>query len=173
MALLLHLHMLVCTTVFGMVAYPPNDNYICYLGCLHHLLFRMGVVVSQPDSKGWTNWRKSSCQSSSHASQSMFQAVFTCCSSYLGMEWRGGSPKGLVHNLLMQFFTLYSSAIDVFKTCFFDMVAPHNDHSSYVKHVLGSIYLFSTLFGYSVGRGGGASKGSVHNMLVQFLTLNN
>ena len=34
----------------------------------------------------------------------------------------GGSPKGLVHNLLMQFFTLDSSKIEVFKTCFFDMV---------------------------------------------------
>ena len=34
----------------------------------------------------------------------------------------GGAPKGLVHNLLMQFFTLDSSKIEVFKTCFSDMV---------------------------------------------------
>ena len=34
----------------------------------------------------------------------------------------GGSPKGLVHNLLMQFFTLGSSKIEVFETCFFDTV---------------------------------------------------
>ena len=34
----------------------------------------------------------------------------------------GGSPKGWVHNLLMQFFTLGSSKIEVFETCFFDMV---------------------------------------------------
>ena len=34
----------------------------------------------------------------------------------------GGSPKGLVHNLLMQFFTLGSSKIEVFETCFFDIV---------------------------------------------------
>ena len=34
----------------------------------------------------------------------------------------GGSPKGLVHNLLMQFFTLGSSKIDVVKTFFFDIV---------------------------------------------------
>ena len=33
----------------------------------------------------------------------------------------GGSPKGLVHNLLMQFFTLDSSKIEVFKTFFFDI----------------------------------------------------
>ena len=34
----------------------------------------------------------------------------------------GGSPKGLVHNLLMQFFTLGSSKIEVFKTGFHDIV---------------------------------------------------
>ena len=34
----------------------------------------------------------------------------------------GGSPKGLVHNLLMRFVTLHSSKIDVFKTCFSDIV---------------------------------------------------
>ena len=31
----------------------------------------------------------------------------------------GGGPKGLVHNLLMQFFTLGGSKIEVFKTHFF------------------------------------------------------
>ena len=34
----------------------------------------------------------------------------------------GGVPKELVHNLLMQFFTLDSSKMEVFKTCFFDIV---------------------------------------------------
>ena len=34
----------------------------------------------------------------------------------------GGSPRGLVHSLLMQFFTLGSSKIEVFETCFFDTV---------------------------------------------------
>ena len=34
----------------------------------------------------------------------------------------GGSPKGLVHNLLVQFFTLECSKIEVFETCFFDVV---------------------------------------------------
>ena len=32
----------------------------------------------------------------------------------------GGSPKGLVHNLLIQFFTLGGSKIKVFETFFFD-----------------------------------------------------
>ena len=48
---------------------------------------------------------------------------FTCFSSYLGIRSSGGgSPKGLVHNLLMQFFTLDSSEIEVLETCFFDIV---------------------------------------------------
>ena len=34
----------------------------------------------------------------------------------------GGVPKGLVHNLLMQFFTPGSPKIEVFETCFFDTV---------------------------------------------------
>ena len=40
------------------------------------------------------------------------------------MGGRGGglSPKGLVHTLLMQFFTLGSSKIQVSETYFFDIV---------------------------------------------------
>ena len=40
----------------------------------------------------------------------------------LGWGGGGGAPKGLVHSLLMQFFTLDSSKIEVFKTGFFDIV---------------------------------------------------
>ena len=36
--------------------------------------------------------------------------------------WGGGSPKGLVHNVLMQVFTVASSKIEVVKTFFFDIV---------------------------------------------------
>ena len=54
----------------------------------------------------------------------MFWAVCTWFSPYLGIEWRrgggGGSPKGLVHNLLMQFFTVGSPKIEVLKLYFFD-----------------------------------------------------
>ena len=39
--------------------------------------------------------------------------------SYLGIRsGGGGSPKGLVHNLLMQFFTLGSSKIEVYSRSF-------------------------------------------------------
>ena len=67
----------------------------------------------------------------------------------------GGAPKGRVHNLLMQFFNPDSSKIEVFETCFFDIVTTQNDHPRYVTHVLGRIYVFFTLFGYQVGGGGG------------------
>ena len=59
-----------------------------------------------------------------------------------------------MHNLLMQFFTLDSSKIEVFETYFFDIVTTQNDHPSYGEHVLGRIYVFFTLFGYQVGGGG-------------------
>ena len=74
----------------------------------------------------------------------------------------------------MQFFTLDSSKMEVFETCFFDIVTTHNDHPRYVKHVLGRIYVFFTLFGYQVRGGGGgrgSPKGLVHNLFMQFFTL--
>ena len=41
----------------------------------------------------------------------------------------------------------------------------------HVKHVLGRIYVFFTLFGYQVrGGGGGLPRGLVHNLLMQFFT---
>ena len=44
-------------------------------------------------------------------------------SPYLGIAFGGGGvPKGLVHNLLMQFFTLDSSEIEVSETYFFDIL---------------------------------------------------
>ena len=51
-----------------------------------------------------------------------------CFSFYLGIGWVGGSPKGVVHNLLLQFFTTGSSKIEVFESCFFDIVTTQNDH---------------------------------------------
>ena len=79
-------------------------------------------------------------------------AVFTCFSPYLGIRSGGGGggglPKGWVHNLLMQFFTVASSKIEVFETYFFDIVITQYDHPRYIKHVLGRIYMIFTLFGY-------------------------
>ena len=72
------------------------------------------------------------------------------------------------------FFNLGSSKIEVFETCFFDVVTTRNDHPRYVKHVLGRIYVVFTLFGDSIrggGGGGGAPKGLVHNLLMQLFNL--
>ena len=53
----------------------------------------------------------------------MLWAIFMCFSPYLGIgRGGGGAPKGLVHNLLMQIFTLGSSKIEVFETYFFNTV---------------------------------------------------
>ena len=66
---------------------------------------------------------------------------------------------GPLHNLLVQFFTLGSSKIEVFETCYYDIVTTQYDHPRYVKHVLGRIYMFLTLFGYwSHGGGGGLAR---------------
>ena len=83
--------------------------------------------------------------------------------------------NGPVHNLLMQFFTLGGSKIEVFETYFSDTVITYDGHPSYVKHLLGRIYVFFTLFGYWAGGGGrspqGLVNGAVHNLLMQFFTL--
>ena len=96
---------------------------------------------------------------------------FTLFGYQVGGWGGGGAPKGRVHNLLMQFFNPDSSKIEVFETCFFDIVTTQNDHPSYAKHVLGRIYVFFALFGYQVGGGGGGPpKGLVHNLLMQLFT---
>ena len=95
-----------------------------------------------------------------------------CQRCEMTVSTNNGLVNGEVHNLLMQFFNLDSSKIEVFETCFFDIVTTQNDHPRYVKHVLGRIYVFFTLFGNQVreGGGGGAPRGLVHNLLMQFFT---
>ena len=53
----------------------------------------------------------------------MFQAVFVCFLPYLGTgRGGGGSPKGLVHNLIMQFFSLGSTKMEVSENHLFLML---------------------------------------------------
>ena len=80
----------------------------------------------------------------------------------------GGGSLGWIHSLLMQFFTPDNSKIEVSEPYFFfDISTTQYDHPRYVKHVLGRIYVFFTLFGYWVrGGGGGAPKGWVHHLLM-------
>ena len=67
----------------------------------------------------------------------------------------GGLPRGLGHNLLMQFSRLGSSTMEISEADFFDTLTIQNDQISYVKHVVAPLYVFFTLFGC----GGGGSQG--------------
>ena len=77
-----------------------------------------------------------------------------------------------VPNLLMQFFTLGSSKIEVFETCYYDIVTTQCDHPRYVKHVLGRFYTTFTLFGYWLhgGGGGGGWQGQGENCMSTLCT---
>ena len=70
-----------------------------------------------------------------------------CRRREMTVSTNNGLVNGPVHNVLVQFFNLGSSKIEVFGTCFFDIVTTQNDISNYAKHVLGRIYVFFTLFG--------------------------
>ena len=59
----------------------------------------------------------------------------------------GASQGTSTHHLLTQFSGLYSSKIENFETCFFAIVTTQNDHTQYVKHVLGLLYPFFTALG--------------------------
>ena len=76
----------------------------------------------------------------------------------------GGVPRGLGHNLLMQFSSLGGSKMEISETDLFDTLTIHNDQISYVKHVLAPLYVFFTLFG--CWGGGGLPKGLGHNLLM-------
>ena len=71
-----------------------------------------------------------------------------CQGRGMTVSTNNGRVNGLVHNLLLQFFTLGSSEIEVFETCFCYVVTTQYDYPRYVRHVLGRIYAFFTLFGY-------------------------
>ena len=89
-------------------------------------------------------------------------------SPYLGVGG-GGLPRGLGHNLLMQFSSLGSSKMEISETDFFDTLTIQNDQISFVKHVLAPLYGVFTLFG--CGEGGGLPRGLGHNLLMQFSSL--
>ena len=82
--------------------------------------------------------------------------------------WGGGLPRGLGHNLLMQFSSLGSSKMEFSETDFFDTLTIRNDQISYAKYVLAPLYVFFTLFGCW---GGGFPRGLGHNLLMQFSSL--
>ena len=91
----------------------------------------------------------------------------------MAVSTNNGLVNGLVHNLLLQFFTLGSSKMEVFETCFHYIVTTQHDDRQYGKYILGRIYAFFTLFGCWAhgGRGGGSPKGLVRNLMMQFFPL--
>ena len=104
-------------------------------------------------------------------SLALLRAVHNACQrGKMAVSTNNGLVNAPVHNLLMQFFTVDSSKIEVFETCFSDIVTTQNDHPSYVKHVLGRIYMIFNPFGYYVPGGAGGPKGLVHNLLMLFFT---
>ena len=60
----------------------------------------------------------------------------------------------MAHNLHMQFSTLGSSKMEIYKTDFFYILTIQNDEISYVEHVLHPLYVFFVLFGCLEGDGG-------------------
>ena len=70
-------------------------------------------------------------------------------------------------NLLMQFFTLGSSKIEVSESYFVNIVITQNDHPTYAWYVLGSIYVFFTFSPYlGIGCAGGGGGGSPKGLLM-------
>ena len=69
----------------------------------------------------------------------------------------------MVHNLLMQFFTLRSSTMEVFRCCSYDIVITQNDHPKYVKHVLACIYTIFNLW-MAPKRGADGKLGPEHGV---------
>ena len=60
-----------------------------------------------------------------------------------GSQWTGTQPTSAVFHPVH----LKNSRS---RNIVFDLVATENGHSNYVKHVLGNIHVFFTLFGYLV-----------------------
>ena len=80
----------------------------------------------------------------------------------IGYYVQGGGvlPRDWYTTCLCSFSPCRAQKSTFSKLVFFDIVTTQNDHPRYVKHVLGCIYVFFTLFGYQVrGGGGGGSQG--------------
>ena len=88
----------------------------------------------------------------------------------MAVSTNNGLVNGPAHNLLMQFFTLGSSKIEVFETYFFR----YCDHLKQPSKVCKACFrpclcVFHPI--WLMGRGGGGPKGLVPNLLMQFFSL--
>ena len=57
----------------------------------------------------------------------------------------GGAPQGTQPSCAV--FHPSCSEMEVSQPCLFDIVATHNDHARYVRHILGSIHVFFMVTG--------------------------
>ena len=93
-----------------------------------------------------------------------------CFLPYLGIGCRGGgvSQGNYLHTACLCSFPSWAAQKLKFRKLFFDIMSPHNDHSSCVRHNLGSIYVFFHPIWVLGAREGVSPKGLVHNLLMQF-----
>ena len=81
----------------------------------------------------------------------------------------GGSPKGLVHNLLMHLFTPASSKMKVLETCFVILGSPKGTIQGMYSMDWAVFMCFS--LDLDIGPWGGAPKGLVHKLLGPLFTM--
>ena len=120
-------------------------------GFVHHLLMQFLTPAAQrlkfPNPIFSTS---SVLNMTMPAIKSTFSGRMMCFVPYLGILCGGRgevSPKGLVHNRVVQFFTLGNSKIEAFETFFLNILATHIDHLGYIKHLLGNFFVFFIQFG--------------------------
>ena len=90
-----------------------------------------------------------------------------------GCFWGGGGlPRGLGHNVLMQFSSLGSSRIEISETDNFDILTIQNDEISLQSMFWPLFMCFSPYLCVCVGGGGALPRGLGHNLLMQFSSLN-
>ena len=81
----------------------------------------------------------------------MFWAEFMCLSSYFGIGCAGRVSQGIGTQPTSAVFKIGQLKKPKFLTMvLFDTVIISNDHTRYVNHVLGLIYVFVTQFWYCV-----------------------
>ena len=79
-----------------------------------------------------------------------------CQRREMTISTNNGLVNGPVHNLLMQFFTLGSSKIEVFETYLFDTMITYTDHPRYAKACFRPyVRVFDPIWVLGPGEGGG------------------
>ena len=148
---------------FGMGCTGPPKGGVSPRGLVHHLFIQVyprklknrsfqsccsHIVTNQNDHPRYVK-----------CVLSKTYVLLTLLSHWVPGRGGKGSPKELVHNPLMHLFTLDSPKMEVSETYSFDIPTTRNDHPTYCKHVLSSIYVLFTLSSFlGAGGGGGVAR---------------